>query len=149
MPPKIYTAFFVPDLTWKVRIKRCNFEKVDPQVWKYIDSFVCVEDEDPTSVNIELDRFDQAMSSVGVESFQTAKGKKMISPARFLHLLEQHTDLPRNIQIVCTEEMCKGEHSEPLILSMSNRKGKRALYLLPREFDWVEFCRFPSAPIVS
>lgn len=148
-PIEVYPTPFTPGLTWKERIERCKFDYVDPDIWTYIDSFVDVEEEDSSPLTIELDHFEKSMSSDKVESFQAENGKEMTSPARFLHLCEQHPDLQRKHPIVCTQKVCVGRHGRAHVLYAREGAGRRSLYLPHCDVGWDEDCRFPSTRNVS
>lgn len=146
---KVYPTPFVPSLTWKQRIEACKFDYVDPEIWQYIESFIEIADEDSAELNIGLDRFKRQMTSSGVESFQAQNRKKMISPARFLHLCQKHPDLQRENPIVCTEKVYVGRDGEVRVLFASGDDRERGLSLLYRDVDWLGSCRFPFSCNVS
>ena len=145
----VYPTPFIRNRSWRNRIEACKFVSVDSDIWKYLRWFVDIEEEDPSSVNIVLDGFEEYMKSDNVEKFQAENKKSAISLARFLSLCEHYPDVVREYSLVYTRKILIGQCGYPRALQAYARDGRLRLYLPDRRDDWSPHCRFPSTLNVS
>ncbi len=140
---EVYPTTFVPQLTWRQRIERCNFNWVDQDVWTYIEQFSAIEDEDPAAIDVLLRHFGKRMSSDEAEQGLATDELQPLSPARFLHLCEQHPKLQLQFPLVCTKKICTDRDRDDRVLCAGqDDDGWRGLYLVYRNGDLL--CRFPG-----
>lgn len=104
--PQIYPVTFVPGLTWKERIQRTGCS-IDSEIWQYVGQFPTIEDEDPVPIDVVLHHFGVAISSSDAEAGLAQAELDQISPARYLHLLEQQPELQRKFPLIHLRECPK------------------------------------------
>ncbi len=147
-----YPTPFVPGLSWKERIERCEFNHVEKGLLRRIGKFVDIENEDPSLLDIELYCPGSSIRSIGIESFLRKNGKEIISPARFLHFLETHADITLHElnpaddpAVVCTRKVYVGWQHKVYVLKAYISDWYRSLRLSPRDEIWPDTYRFASA----